>query len=321
MNARAAAIQGALALAGLGAAYLVWQAPSASSSGDVSVLELARHDVAQVRFENGPSWVELERGKRDGEQVIWLEQGGQPVAKAAKAPATDRVVLGNAIAERIFDRVAPLVANRALGKLPKEKLADLGLDKPTEKLLVRARGESWTFDLSTAAGISAPYLRDERDGQVYVIPGMLVSDLEAPGRMIDRRMHAFHPDAFDTVSVTASGKTIRLSARAATGSYLPQLARASAPDKSDPFAKNWHDRLWRLEVLDVLGRGEVPASGTPQVQVRIDYSERGRPEGFIEIGKAGSDFFARTEHTAGWMKVAGPLDQLLKDLPQLMQDG
>ena len=163
MNARAAAIQGALALAGLGAAYFVWQAPAASSNGEVSVLELARHDVEQVRFDDGPRWVQLERGEKNGEKVIWVEQGGQPVAQpAANAPpAKDRVVLGNAIAERIFDRVAPLLANRALGNLTKEQLAGLGLDKPTEKLSVRARGERWTFDLSTTAGISAPYLRSD----------------------------------------------------------------------------------------------------------------------------------------------------------------
>jgi hypothetical protein len=39
------------------------------------------------------------------------------------------------------------------------------------------------------------------------------------------------------------------------------------------------------------------------VALRVDYSRDGRPLGFLEIARAGTEWYARTEHTAGWVRL------------------
>ena len=85
------------------------------------------------------------------------------------------------------------------------------------------------------------------------------------------------------------------------------------------MAKNWHDAVWRAFPSEILGRGEEPAGGKPTVVLRVDYfdgkssrrlhgarargvrrrsSEERRPRRL-----AADDVYARTEHTAGWLKL------------------
>jgi hypothetical protein len=61
--------------------------------------------------------------------------------------------------------------------------------------------------------------------------------------------------------------------------------------------------VWRLAPLEVLGRGETPREGTPALSVRVEYSRDRRPLGFLELGRAGPEWYARTEHTAGWVRL------------------
>ena len=71
----------------------------------------------------------------------------------------------------------------------------------------------------------------------------------------------------------------------------------------------------------MLGKDETPIEGAPQVDLRIEYSVRGRKLGFIEIAKAADlatpsegakpPLFARSERTLGWFKLTG--DSLLAD--------
>jgi hypothetical protein len=78
---------------------------------------------------------------------------------------------------------------------------------------------------------------------------------------------------------------------------------------------------------DVLGKDEVPASGQPVVALRLDYSSRGRPLGFVEIARApapavstgtpapaSNEIYARSEYTLGWLR-------LNKDAAALLSEG
>jgi hypothetical protein len=106
-----------------------------------------------------------------------------------------------------------------------------------------------------------------------------------------------------------------------------RLAPASSPDKPESAFKTWHDRVFTMWPVEVLGKDEVPAQGAPQVELRVEYSLRSRRLGFIEIGRA-ADFvttsedskptlFARSERTLGWFKLAA--DTLLADGQALLR--
>lgn len=360
MKARSAALQGALAVAGLIAAYVTWQRPDVDKDADVVVLDLSRSDLQRVRYEDGRRQVELTKDSQgmwirsvekppkpppakaaadaDGGTVAAVADGHHgaydPIAAAAgkgsedagtstvgsssvtpaPAPAPKpREYRANEAAEKLVEKFAPLRGLRALGTLPDEKLKEVGLAESERILEVVTASGTHRFRISNdVVGAGAPYLRSETDGRVYLVRGTMLADLEfATSRLVDRRLHAFREDEFDAVTVQVDGKERTLSR---TGDKLG----ASADGAPDELATNWHEKVWRLMGIDVLGRGETPAAGEPVVQVKIDYRKGTRSVGFIELGQAGSDVFARTEHTAGWVRLHGGAEQILGERSKIV---
>jgi len=341
MKARGAAIQGALAVIGLATAYATWQRAPETSPGEVVVLDAGKNDLAKIRYEDGEGkWVELEPGP--GKEGVWMRVsargfevvGGKP-SKTPQQP--ERFLRGSEAAERLFEHFAPLRATRALGALPADKLKEVGLEAPKKKIEVTARGGKTVYLIGTPpAGVSSPYVKDERDGRVYVLSGGVVSELEsAPGWLVERRLHAFQPADFDGVTVTSGGKKRELVVTGTPGTPGAKLASKATPDKADDLAKNWHEKVWRAAPTEVLGQKEVPKLGEPQVAVRVDYARKGKAAGWIEIASVSrpkpidqsaatpppgptTEHYARTEHTAGWVKLPGNSDELIKEAEKVV---
>jgi hypothetical protein len=327
MKARGAAIQGALAVAGLAAAYFAWQKEPEPSATDVTVLDVSKNAITSVGYDDPKQHVELTRTSEDGEPVVWftvaakepppaphpdagmldggeldggvLDAGAPAVAAVPKKPRQFR---GNDLADKLWERFGPLRAARALGALDAAKLKEVGLDKPDRFITVAVNGSNYDFQIGTVAqGVVNPYFRDSKDGKVYLVKGTVLSDFEfASSRLVDRRLHTFKIDEFDEERVKAGDATREWVT-------LPEgkLAPKSAPTAPDTFAKNWSDRVFRLIVTEVLGKDETPPQGTPQTELRVEYLSRGRTLGWIELGHSGGDVYCRTEHTAGWMKLPG----------------
>ena len=99
---------------------------------------------------------------------------------------------------------------------------------------------------------------------------------------------------------------------------IPQTMKVSAketPDKQDDLVRNWHDKVWnRLIVTEVLGKGELPRTGEPKVEMKIEYLSRGSSKGFIELAKSGAgDLWARTENTASWVGLHTGTDDVIAE--------
>ena len=329
MKARGAMVQGALAAVGLVAAWTTWQREPDHAPGEAVVLDVTHNDLSKVRFEDEKKWVELEVRKGDG---VWLHTSARLDLKLP-----ERTLRANESAEKLLERFAPLRANRSLGALGPDKLKEFGLEAPKKKLRITARGEESTFLVgSSPFGVSDPYVKDEHDGKVYLLGGSILSDLEsATTRLLDRSLHQFLPSEFDGLTVAAAGKQREFVQTHAENSSTAKLAAKATPEKADEMVKNWHDKVWRLVSTDVLGQNENPASGAPQIAARIDYTFRGKERGFIELarvipaappdGPAGapkpltpqSEIYARTEHTAGWVKVPASNDELLHEAEKI----
>ncbi|HEX9103319.1 MAG TPA: DUF4340 domain-containing protein, partial [Polyangia bacterium] len=282
MNVRGAVVQSGLAALGLVVAYTTWQREPERAPGEVVVIDVNKSDVQSVRIDDGAGkTVELERRKegRDEEPRVWLK-----LSADAKTKKPARELGGNEGADRLWDKFAPLRATRALGALKADKLKELGLDAPKKKLEVTARGVKHVFAVgSSPFGVSDPYVKDEQDGRVYVLGGGVINDLESAGvRLVDRQLHGFKPGDFDSVTISAGGKSRTLSAPPAENQFAAKLVNAKS-GKPDDMAKNWHDKVWRMMVTDVLGKGEQPASGTPEVACKVEYSWKGKPKGFVEL--------------------------------------
>ncbi|MFY2556747.1 hypothetical protein ACN469_03900 [Corallococcus terminator] len=340
MKARDLALQGALAVVALVAAYLVWQRAPAGAPGDVAVVELPARALDKVRYEDEARYVELYRDAQSRD-TLWVRLGykpskplppAEPVAgtdagtvaqapggtdagpsllTAPPAPPPPRELRANEVAEKLFPRFAPLRATRALGVLEAKKLEEVGLTTSQRKLTLTLGGKVETFALaSTTGGWGTPYLRRESDGQVFLLGPALLPDLEnATSRLVDRRLHTFDLGDFDAVVISSGGASRTFTASGKAPNPVA-LAPEEAPDKPDEFTRNWHDRVWRLMPLDLLGRDEQPSGGEPKEAFRVEYRRGGKSMGSLTVARGTDGFFARTEHTPGWVRLHAGVDPL-----------
>ncbi len=350
MTGRSAALQGGLALAGLIVANFTWQRAPERAPGEVTVIDASKSDVSHVRYEDADNILGVERRTEGGEAVAWVRI--EPKAKAtpatpnesAAAPtkpeekpekkpetpeAPTRELRGNADALRLADRFAPFVSPRAFGVITGDKLKELGLDAPTRHLELVVRGDARKYDVGIAlnAQNGEAFLRDTRDGRVYLMPRGLLIDLGNSKRLIDSRLHTFETKEFDHIAISGGGKHKEFlhvgRDNFSTEGYVPP----KAPDKRDQMAKNWAEMVWRLFPMDVLGKDELPKGGTLKPLLRVEYSEKGNPVGWIDIARlestteeSGSEqdnLYARSEHTVGWARLHAT-EQLISDGEKLL---
>jgi hypothetical protein len=335
MNSRSVAVQGGLALGGLIAAYFTWQRPPDLVAGEVFAIDLAKGDLEKVRFEDQDtkSFAELARDKYDGTPAVTLHLSGSDASgipmpsghPAVPIKVPERLVRGNEAALHLFEKMAPLRATRALGTLDAAKLKDLGLDTTKKRIEVVGRGTKRRFAIAPAPpGGNDPYVRDEQDGRVYIIARAILTDLQSASvNLVERRLHRFPIEDVDAVTISAGGKKKEF--RGTRIDQLPGIRLVPAgSDKSDETAKNWHDRVWNLFPSEVMGKGELPTAGAPRVALRIDYSSRGRPLGWVELARdapttestaapPSNQVYARSEFSLGWMKMPADAATVLNE--------
>jgi hypothetical protein len=346
---------GALAGLGLVAAYTTWQRPkeTASTSSAVKVLDSTKQSLEAVKFEDGQRFLTLKRV--DG--ALWLTSGWVPgkepaaedagitttlvaldggldadggvidagtleVATKAAKPAPTREVRANERAETAMQKFMPFEATRALGVLSDEKLSELGLTGSDRKLELTVAGSVRGYTVAKVLpGIFGTYLQDARSKEVFLLPGSMLADFDPQSQvLIDRRLHTFKQSEFDAFVVKAEGKE---AAFVQTNAEIPstaKVARAASPEKPDELVKNWHEKIWaRLIVTEVLGKGELPNGKEPTLAMRIDYTQKGKEKGFIEIGVGpANSMWARSENTASWVAVHQGTEELLIEAKKLV---
>ena len=325
MKAQGLAVQAGLAVAGLAAALLVWQREPESAPGEVVVVEASRRSLSRVRYEDGARTSELV----PGEEGLWVQveqkavppvpahpplpDGGSvalPAPPAAPPPAPARLLRANEAAEQLLARFTPMRATRNLGVLDEKKQAELGLKASPRRLTLTVSGRPEAFSVSAAQpGLGSTYLRRESDGRVFVVAPALVTDLEnAASRLVDRRLHAFEPEAFHTLEVKQGGAQRRFQVAGTPPVYTPEGA-----GQPDTFARNWHEKVWKLVPLELLGKGEAP-QGALQPAFEVAYVEKGKQVGSLTLSRNGQgEYYARTEHTPGWVKLHGNAEALVSE--------
>jgi hypothetical protein len=222
-------------------------------------------------------------------------------------PPPSRELRGNEVAEQLLKRLSPPMATRDLGIATPERRTDLGLAAPSKRLRLdtgvgpSTPGRSLEFAVATPPGAAGAYLLAP-DGHLWLVQESLVQDLSAAAsRLVDRRLHAFRADEPDALQLQLDGRTRAFVVRKVQGAT--RVAPAENPDDPSADATAWAERVWRLAPIEVLGRGEMPREGAPVPSLRVEYTRDRRPLGFLELGRAGSEWYARTEHTAGWVRL------------------
>lgn len=242
--------------------------------------------------------------------------GGVPPLEVAP-PAPDRELRGNEMAEKVLEQFSPFSAARALGVPDTAKLRELGLGEGgLRRLDVWTQSSHLSFAVSSPVGTGASYLRTE-DGRVFVLGGSLVQDLaSASSRLVDRRVHALRTDDADRLVVHLGAQTRTFFQRRVGGTT--KVFGDAHGDSPDAYAQAWMDKLNKTVPSDVLGRGEIPPEGEPRVELRVDFQRGSQSLGFVELARAQNGWFARSEHSVGWMRVVGRAEGLVHDADRLV---
>jgi hypothetical protein len=322
MNARAVGLQVALAVMGLVAAFLVWQREPESLPGDVSVLDVSRRALQRVRYDDATRFVELYRDAAD-EETLWVRLGTKPAEATGEGtpvePPPPRELRGNELARSLFASFGPLKGMRALGVLDAKKLAQLGISDSPRRLTLTVEGREQVLTLASPVGTEwgSPYVLRE-DGRVFLLGPTLLPDLEgAATRLVDRRMHTLEPGDFDAFSVF-QGTNERAFLVTGKPPEPVTVAPRSAPDVPTELVRSWHERVWQLLPLEVFGRGEEPPSGETEELFRVEYKRGDKVVGHLTVARGfQGDFYARTEHTAGWVRLHGSVEPLAVEAIQV----
>ena len=351
MTGRSLAVQGGLAVLGLVTVYATWQREPERAPGAVTVIDASKSDVTMIHYEDDATAVDLTRGKTGNEAGVWLHLVTKPKAEAKPDPKADpkapakppakpaatpppRDLPGAENAKKLYDQFAPLTSLRAFGVLEATKLKELGLDNPKRKLEVTVKGAVRRYEIGQPAAQSAgeAFLRDTRDGRVYLMPRNILSELQNASHMVDRRLHTFELGRLRSHQAVRGRQDEGVRPRrpriphhlGVRAGEDPRQARSDGQELARRPLARVSDRAARQ------GRGARRRQGHRraarrlhgrQRQRRLDRDRADARAGQRHDGRRrrpdDGEIYARTEHTAGWAKIPSG-GQIVPDAQKLI---
>jgi len=317
-------------------AVAIWtreEKPKASAQAEATVWSGRAADVERVIFEGKSRKVVLETKKDDlgAYYVGTLEKEppnvppvgdtGAPPQAPPERTKMEFVAVG--VAQKLAETLSPLKALRALGRIPDDRAAEFGLAEPEGTLSVTIRGTEHKLVIgSTTPGGGDRYAKDPATGEVYVIDGDAIRDLDtAESRLIERDLHEWKETEVTTAEVKTGEKSRQIVRGGPEGKTF--WADPATADQKDETLANWMAKLDRLRPTDYV-MTEPPGK---QAVVRVDYKTGSKTLGFMEIARAKAadpagkpDYFVRTERTRLFAKVpAATAEQVEQDIASIVK--
>jgi hypothetical protein len=210
---------------------------------------------------------------------------------------------------------APLKAQRDLGVLPKDKLAQFGFDKdkPGTTLRVACGDRKVALDVGGRTfGTNDSYVRDAKTNQAYLVGGQMLMDLQsAQFKFMHAELRDFPLSEVDEAVVSARGRSRQLTQRNRNIKEQARWVDAAAPDKRNELFATWFQRVEKLKVKSFMDEGKQPGSdlkieaNAMEPVLTIEYKLEGKPKGKLELvrvdTKQGNFYYARSEITSRWM--------------------
>ena len=298
-------VLGILAGLGLLVAFLVGRHPTAEGALVPPLLTTARlGDLQRIQYRDEQRTIDVLRREPKRFWVTIVARDADGGLKTRETPLSERGM-------GALTRFAPLRAVRELGVLPKEKLAELGLEPPTASLEIIASGSTQAFVAAPPGiGVVGGYLMDD-SGRVYLVDRELLTALTSnPARLVERRLHEFPTDEVEAVEVRVGTASHRYQWNAAAGMFVDARgARA-------PKMTSWLERLWSvLGGIDVLGLGEYPPNGFPVPLFRLEYGLKENREAWLSIGRdTTGKLWAQSDTSANWVLLPDEFDIFVDEL-------
>lgn len=287
------------------AGLAIWKAqpedPSARKlePGEFKMWGGAPKDVTKITYAGTRKTVTLEK-REDGAGTWYAGEEGEPSApppeepadagphnphKPKPAKADPGKFVSVSVAEKVIEKVAPMIAKRRIGEVGDDKLEDYGLHEPKGTLTIEIGGKTQELVIGgQTPNRGQTYVRWTQDNLVYVIDASIARDLESgKGRLSERQQHSWKMAEAEKTVVTAakldgSGEHRYEVIRSGTAGRR-FWARADAPDAPDEVIQNWLKKAERLRPLKFV---ESIPDGAQKI-FRVEYSDKKKSLGFLEL--------------------------------------
>ena len=315
----------------------VWtreEQPKSLAQSEATVWQGREDDVSRLVFEAKTKKVSLE-AKHDELGAYFVGElerdSSTPPPKAPDGAAPPPPPKGRTkiefvavgAAQKLVKSLATLKAIRALGRIPDERAAEFGLAEPEGTLSVTIRGSERKLIIGgVTAGGGDRYVKDPASGEIYVIDGDAVRDLDtAESKLIERDLHEWKETDVTTADIKVGDKSRQIVRGGPEGKRF--WADPSAADQKDETLANWMAKLDRLRPTDYV----MTAPPGKQDVLRVEYKAQNKALGFFELARAASadpagkpDYFVRTERTRMFAKVtAQTAEQVDQDLSSIVK--
>lgn len=352
---RSIATYGLLLTLLLGMSWMDWTAPPEVDIGDkVMLVQGEAADLEKVVWKDDKEEVVIERKTDAAGSYLWVTHTkweepkptppaapeatppadpSQPAEPAAATPATPEapatppekvakttVFKAGEAGDKLADSLSPLLAVRQLTDLPADKLATYGLDAPKESIELVRKGRSRVLELGGEVyGSKDRYVRDKETGNVYLVDDELLRPLKfARTRLPDRTLFSFPKDKVTSAEVSSGVGNVKIAQKNAEDKDKATWVRASAPDAVDEQLKTWMEKAIQLKSTAYVAPEDEPKDLESRFRLTLTGAD-GKVE-TLEVlqSAAGSDWYGRSEHTRGLVKLLkGPTSSLSEDVESL----
>ncbi len=302
-----------LALVASVAAYAAWTKPSTSKyDAGIVVVAGSVDRLTRVEWDESNYHVEL------------ANEGGKLSVSSSVKSAKDekRNISGFPVTEKgqeLLKRLAPLRAERSLGKVDGPRLKEVGLENPTQSLVLHFGDKAVKLEVGDAAFGTGSYYMRQPTGEVFLVAQEAIQPLRGGGAAVTERMVVnLLREHVEQITVSADGASRTLIHKNAGDRAQSYFADKASPDTKIEKASSWVDAVLRLRALS-------QASETPSGEAKLTVTVRGDDgkERTLKVYEAANETAPVVSNgfPTGVLVAKSAAEMLIKDAKQVMADG
>lgn len=271
---------------GLGMAYWASLPAKDADADKVAVWDLAPNSISEITYKTADSNTVLLR-EGDSAKRFWVTFDRKANEKDPKSKAENDRFLANEEVGDVLNAFHPFNAQRSLGKLKDDQIAEFGLKDAPETLTVKSGDKSLELRLGKKSyGSRNQFAMDPKDEKVYLVDGKVMQTLgAAKSRLYERRFTDVNWDEVTRVEITAGTKKKAMQHTKKednTGAKWSDEGK-DAPEK--PSYGSWVDKIAKLRTLNFATPDEAAALKDKSPFLAISLEKNGAVVDILEFRK------------------------------------
>jgi len=328
-----------LLVALLAAAWFRWTAAPDASDGDKVVLLQGQPDqLKQVHWKTEDAEATISRKEDEHGSYLWVEYTKQETAKPLTPPGADAtlplpppekvakttVFKASDKGDELITSLAPMYALRKLEGVTGDKLAEIGLDAPTEELDLTYGDKTTALMIGGESyGTKDRYVQVKDSGDIYLVDDQLLKSLQyARTRLPDRDLWSFKDPEIASILVDNGTGKAEVTQKNPDDEKARQWVKADGT--VDEQMTTWLDKALKLRGTTYVDEGaeDAPKDLQFRFSMRLTPSSPKAKAETLEVLQDGTDgdYYGRSEHTRGLLRLLrAPTRGVVEDVAGLVE--